>query len=148
MNTFAYYVKVQGGFEPRPSDGLTKDALLFLAMGVKIRGTSSTENAYFEARCKAMSAWMAGKRFRYTTRPYKFKDVVKLQGTMPLHFSGAKVLTKLYKMMREHLAKRTCSHTPGALVAVQVVQMAKYFHLQRAWPGRSGLPPRHGAQQV
>merc|ERR1712139_537853 len=46
---------------------------------------------------------------------------------MPLEFTGAKISTKLYKMMREHQAKGTCSHTFGALDTVQVVQMAKYL---------------------
>merc|ERR1719188_1071414 len=61
------------------------------------------------------------------TRPYKVEDVVKLQGTMPLHFAGAKMSQKLYKMMRDHQANGTCSHTFGALDPVQVVQMAKYL---------------------
>eukprot|EP00972_Heterocapsa_arctica_P000877 122410-Heterocapsa_arctica.AAC.1 len=52
-----------------------KDALLFLVMGMAIRGASSTADADFEARCKAMSAWMADKRFKYSTRPYKVEDV-------------------------------------------------------------------------
>jgi len=97
------------------------------AGGVEIRATSASEDADFAARCKEMSAWMGGERFKYTTRPYKVEDVVKLQGTMPLHFTGAKVSTKLYKMLREHQAKGTCSHTFGALDTVQVVQMAKYL---------------------
>merc|ERR1712232_835170 len=40
---------------------------------------------------------------------------------------GAQISDKLYKMMREHQAKGTCSHTFGALDTVQVVQMAKYL---------------------
>jgi len=74
-----------------------------------------------------MSAWMSSDRFKYTTRPYKVQDVVKLQGTMPLHFAGAKISDKLYKMMRQHQADGTCSHTFGALDPVQAVQMAKYL---------------------
>merc|ERR1719408_551175 len=70
---------------------------------------------------------MKSDRFKYTKRPYTVEDVVKLQGTMPLHFVGAKISDKLYKMMREHQAKGTCSHTFGALDTVQVVQMAKYL---------------------
>jgi len=52
---------------------------------------------------------------------------VKMQGTFPLHFTGAKISDKLYTMMRDHQAKGTCSHTFGALDTVQVVQMAKYL---------------------
>merc|ERR1719226_254220 len=92
-----------------------------------MRGVSAAEDAHFDSRIKEMTAWMAGERFKYTTRPYKVEDVVKLQGTMPLSFTGAKVSEKLYKMLREHQAKGTCSHTFGALDPVQVVQMAKYL---------------------
>merc|ERR1719355_451056 len=74
-----------------------------------------------------MSAWMTSDRFKYTTRPYKVEDVVKLQGTMPLQFTGAKVSQKLYDMMRDHQAKGTASHTFGALDPVQIVQMNKYL---------------------
>merc|ERR1719436_657135 len=70
---------------------------------------------------------MGGERFKHTTRPYKAEDVVKMQGTLPLHFTGAKLSDKLYTMMREHQAKGTCSHTFGALDTVQVTQMAKYL---------------------
>merc|ERR1711972_663485 len=55
------------------------------------------------------------------------EDVAKLQGTMPLHFTGAKISEKLYTMLRHHQAEGTCSHTFGALDTVQVVQMAKYL---------------------
>merc|ERR1719159_1918677 len=74
-----------------------------------------------------MDAWMKSERFKYTTRPYSATDVVKLQGTWPLHYVGAKVSDKLYTMMREHQAEGKCSHTFGALDTVQVVQMAKYL---------------------
>jgi len=94
--------------------------------GVEMRRTSS-EDDDFAGRVKEMAAWMTSDRFKYTKRPYKAEDVVKLQGTMPLHFAGAKVSTKLYKMLREHQANGTCSHTFGALDPVQVVQMAKYL---------------------
>jgi len=87
----------------------------------------SSEDADFAVRVKEMSEWMSSERFEYTTRPYKVEDVVKLQGTMPLMFTGAKVSKKLYKMMRDHQAKGTCSHTFGALDPVQVVQMSKYL---------------------
>merc|ERR1719421_233963 len=70
---------------------------------------------------------MGSERFKYTTRPYKAEDVIKLQGTCPLHFTGAQISTKLYNMLREHQAKGTCSHTFGSLDPVQVCQMAKYL---------------------
>merc|ERR1740121_2943937 len=57
--------------------------------GIEMRGTSASEDAEWAARVKDMAAWMGGERFKHTTRPYKVEDVVKLQGTMPLHFTGA-----------------------------------------------------------
>merc|ERR1719437_309948 len=95
--------------------------------GVEIRATSANEDANFAARVKEMNAWMTSERFKHTTRPFTAEEVVRLQGTLPLHFTGAQVSTKLYDMLREHQAKGTCSHTFGALDAVQVVQMAKYL---------------------
>ncbi|CAE7779868.1 ICL1, partial [Symbiodinium necroappetens] len=92
-----------------------------------MRGVASAEDADFDARVAAMKTWMGAERFKYTTRPYKVEDVVKLQGTMPMYFNGAKISDKLYKMLRDHQAKGTCSHTFGALDTVQVTQMAKYL---------------------
>merc|ERR1719486_954685 len=89
--------------------------------------TAATEDADFAQRVKAMEAWMKSDRFKHTTRPFTAEDVVKLQGTMPLHFTGAAISEKLYNMMRDHQAKGTCSHTFGCLDPVQVVQMAKYL---------------------
>jgi len=95
--------------------------------GVEMRATSGSEDAEFAERVKAMKEWMSSERFKYTKRPYAPEDVIKMQGTLPLHFTGAKVSDKLYKMLREHQANGTCSHTFGALDPVQVVQMAKYL---------------------
>merc|ERR1711865_1228287 len=58
---------------------------------------------------------------------YKVEDVVKLQGTLPLQYAGAKMSAKLYDLMRDHQANGTCSHTFGYLDPVQVTQMAKYL---------------------
>jgi len=95
--------------------------------GVTMQCVSASEDSDFQARVSAMNAWMHSERFKHTTRPYKAEEVVKLQGTLPLHFVGAKISEKLYNMLRDHQAKGTCSHTFGALDPVQVVQMAKYL---------------------
>jgi isocitrate lyase len=92
-----------------------------------MRCTSSSEDADFEARVKAMEQFMKTERFNHITRPYKAADVVKMQGTCPLHFAGAKVSEKLYKLMREGQKNGTTSHTFGALDPVQIVQMNKYL---------------------
>merc|ERR1719388_582322 len=70
---------------------------------------------------------MSQERFKHMKRPYSAADVVKMHGTMPLHFAGAEVSMKLYKMLREHQKNGTCSHTFGALDPVQITQMAKYL---------------------
>merc|ERR1719502_1613850 len=70
---------------------------------------------------------MRSERFKYTTRPYKVEEVVKLQGTFPLQYTGAQVSDKLYTMLREHQKNGTCSHTFGALDPVQVAEMAPYL---------------------
>eukprot|EP00930_Biecheleria_cincta_P056136 TRINITY_DN422_c0_g1_i7.p1 TRINITY_DN422_c0_g1~~TRINITY_DN422_c0_g1_i7.p1 ORF type:complete len:545 (-),score=112.64 TRINITY_DN422_c0_g1_i7:33-1667(-) len=95
--------------------------------GVEIKSVSASEEAFYETRIKEMKAFMGQDRFKHTARPYSVEDVVKLQGTVPLHFTSAKISEKLYSMLREHQAKGTCSHTFGALDTVQVVQMAKYL---------------------
>jgi len=95
--------------------------------GIEMRPVSAQEDADFAARVTAMKAWMATERFKYTKRPYSAEDVIKLQGTVPLHFVGAQISDKLYKMMRQLQAEGKCSHTFGALDTVQVVQMAKYL---------------------
>merc|ERR1719478_832384 len=74
-----------------------------------------------------MDTWMKGDRFKHTTRSFTADDVIRLQGTFPLHFASSQVSAKLYDMLRDHQAKGTCSHTFGALDPVQVVQMAKYL---------------------
>lgn len=96
--------------------------------GVEMRGVSAgNEDADFQARVQAMKTWLGSERYKHTTRPYTAEDVVKLQGTLPLHFTGATQSEKLYKMLREHQKNGVCSHTFGALDPVQVVQMAKYL---------------------
>merc|ERR1719155_316081 len=60
-------------------------------------------------------------------RPYKASDVVKMQGTMPLHFAGSAVSDKLYNLLRQGQKDGTTSHTFGALDPVQIVQMNKYL---------------------
>jgi len=95
--------------------------------GIEMRPTSGSEDENFDARCAEMTTWMNSDRFKHTTRPYGAADVIKLQGSFPLQFTGARMSAKLYAMMRDHQAKGTCSHTFGSLDPVQVTQMAKYL---------------------
>eukprot|EP00971_Amphidinium_carterae_P240779 4780039-Amphidinium_carterae.1 len=70
---------------------------------------------------------MDADRFKHIKRTYSAEDVVHLQGSLALHYNGAKMSEKLYNMLRDYQANGTCSHTFGALDTVQVVQMAKYL---------------------
>mmetsp|Transcript_60742 Transcript_60742/g.112705 ORF Transcript_60742/g.112705 Transcript_60742/m.112705 type:complete len:547 (-) Transcript_60742:299-1939(-) len=85
------------------------------------------EDPNFEKRVSEMQKFMDADRFKHTKRTYSAEDVVHLQGSLPLHYNGAKMSEKLYTMLRDYQAKGTCSHTFGALDPVQVVQMAKYL---------------------
>jgi len=95
--------------------------------GIDAQPTSASEDEHFASRCQQMATFMGSERFKHTTRPYKVEDVVKLQGTLPLQYTGAQMSEKLYSLMRDHQAKGTCSHTFGSLDPVQVTQMAKYL---------------------
>jgi len=95
--------------------------------GIEVRATSANEDETFASRCQEMSAFMSSERFKHTTRPYRVEDIVKLQGTLPLNYTGAQMSDKLYALMRDHQANGTCSHTFGSLDPVQVTQMAKYL---------------------
>jgi len=95
--------------------------------GIEMRPTSGSEDATFDARCAEMTTWLNSDRFKHTTRPYGAEAVIKLQGSFPLQFTGARMSAKLYAMMRDHQSKGTCSHTFGSLDPVQVIQMAKYL---------------------
>jgi isocitrate lyase len=75
-------------------------------------------------RVAEMEAWMNSKRYEFIERPYSAEQVVNFQGSLPLHYTSGAMSEKLYKMMRTHQAKGTCSHTFGALDPVQVVEMA------------------------
>jgi len=95
--------------------------------GVELQATSSGEQATFEKRVSDMKAWMSQERFKHMKRPFSAEQVVKLQGTVPTHYTGVPISEKLYKMMKTHQANGTVSHTFGALDTVQVTQMAKYL---------------------
>jgi len=85
------------------------------------------EDAEFADKVQKMKEWMSQERFHHIKRDHTAEDVIRLQGTMPMHFNSAKMADKLYQMLRKHQAAGTCSHTFGAMDPVQVVQMAKYL---------------------
>ena len=66
--------------------------------------------------------------YRYVKRPYTAVDVAKFQGgpqaPVPV-YASAKQAEKLHALLKDCQAKKTMSHTFGALDTVQVVQMAE-----------------------
>ena len=73
-----------------------------------------------------IQAFISFERLMRTAQLFTTGQVVRLQGTMPLH-SVVKFSEKFFNMMREHQMVGTCSHTFGALDMVQVVLMAMYL---------------------
>ena len=71
----------------------------------------------------AIQAFISFERLMRTAQLFTTGQVVRLQGTMPLH-SVVKFSEKFFNMMREHQMVGTCSHNFGALDMVQVVLMA------------------------
>ena len=74
----------------------------------------------------AMQAFISFERLMRTAQLFTTEQVVRLQGTMTLHYV-VKFSEKLFNMMRERQKVGTCSHTSGALDMVQVVLMAMYL---------------------
>ena len=56
---------------------------------------------------------------------------MKLQGTMPMFFNGAKVSDKLYKMLRDHQA---WSETPKALQPLTSAAAPPYVGMSEGSP--------------
>jgi hypothetical protein len=108
-NKYSRMATFYGGVnEDTTTGGLTlrklaaKDAQVFLAMGVEIRGTSPTEDADFEARCRAMSAWMAcgpgdmGKGCAFALRCANARVLItesELIGALQVCIGGFQVVT-------------------------------------------------------
>ncbi|EFJ17783.1 hypothetical protein SELMODRAFT_420727 [Selaginella moellendorffii] len=85
------------------------------------------EEAEFEAEAAAVEAWWRSDRFRLTRRPYTARDVARLRGTLPIHYPSNEMAKKLWFILKNHQANKSCSRTFGALDPVQVAQMAKYL---------------------
>eukprot|EP00850_Spirogloea_muscicola_P013989 SM000098S25069 [mRNA] locus=s98:45464:48542:+ [translate_table: standard] len=85
------------------------------------------EDRLFNAEVAAVEAWWRQERFQHTKRPYSARDVVKLRGTMPVHYASSDQAKKLWRILKSHQAGGTASRTFGSLDPVQVAQMAKYL---------------------
>ncbi|MCO5592696.1 hypothetical protein L7F22_046699 [Adiantum nelumboides] len=80
-----------------------------------------------EAEAAKVKRWFNSDRFKYTKRPYKAEDVVKLRGTVECLYPSNTMARKLWALLKAHQANSSCSATFGCLDPVQVAQMAKYM---------------------
>ncbi|KAJ7531790.1 hypothetical protein O6H91_14G058600 [Diphasiastrum complanatum] len=85
------------------------------------------EEALFEAEVAEVESWWRSDRFRLTRRPYTAREVVRLRGSLKQHYSSNEMAKKLWHILKNHQANKTCSRTFGSLDPVQVAQMAKYL---------------------
>ena len=63
--------------------------------------TPHTKQMFRNSKVSGSETWLWTTVVTMVTVP-QVEDVVKLQGTFPMYFNGAKVSEKLYKMLREH----------------------------------------------
>lgn len=88
---------------------------------------SDDEEKIFQQEVEEVKQWWKNPRFARTKRPYTAEQVVSKRGTIKQVYPSNEQGKKLYKLLEEHYAKGTPSHTYGALDPVQVTQMAKYL---------------------
>lgn len=85
------------------------------------------EDKIFQQEVDAVKQWWKSPRFARTTRPYTAEQVVSKRGTIKQTYPSDEQGKKLWKLLEQHAATGTTSHTYGALDPVQVTQMAKYL---------------------
>ncbi|PWN47642.1 putative isocitrate lyase [Violaceomyces palustris] len=85
------------------------------------------ETRIFQQEVEAVKKWWKEPRFAGVTRPYTAEQVVSKRGTIQQTYPSNIQAKKLWKILSEHDANKTTSHTYGALDPVQVTQMAKYL---------------------
>jgi len=86
-----------------------------------------SEDAKFDKLIADKAEFMKQNRFVHISRNYNPRDVATLAGSMDTAtvYPSASQATKLYNLLRNHKAKKTATHTFGALDPIQVIQMAK-----------------------
>lgn len=81
----------------------------------------------FNNEVKEFEQFANSGRFKHTDRPYTSAQVVRLRGPVKMSYPGTAPAKKLYTMLEDMAAKKTYSHTFGALDPVQVAQMAPHL---------------------
>jgi len=86
------------------------------------------EERAFQAEVQEVKRWWnSTERFKHVRRPYTAEDVVSKRGTLKQFYPSDTQAKKFWKLIMNHKASKTCSHTFGALDPIQVTQMGKYL---------------------
>jgi len=106
-----------------------------------------TEERTLRSESDQLGKWFETPRFKFTQRPYKAEDVVRLRGTLTRPPLSAFTAMKLYDICRTKFQRKDYTHTFGALDPVQVTQMAKYIETVyvSGWQVRPRATVRRGA---
>jgi len=85
------------------------------------------EDGAHQRRAKKVTRFMQDARFQHCQRPYGAAEVARLQGSEgPLsEYPGSAPSKRLYKILQEKYAAKSCSHTFGVLDPVQIIQLAE-----------------------
>jgi len=92
-----------------------------------LKTASDAEALAVRGRAQDMEAFMSSERFAHKQRPYTALEVACFQGTQDNYtqYRSGVQAAKLHKLLKEHQAKKSCTHTFGSLDPVQVTQMAE-----------------------
>lgn len=89
--------------------------------------SAADEDKIFQQEVEEVKQWWKSSRFARTKRPYTAEQVVSKRGTIKQQYPSNEQGKKMFKLLQQHYAKGTPSHTYGALDPVQITQMSKYL---------------------
>lgn len=87
----------------------------------------ASEQARYEQEVAEVKNWWKDSRWRYTKRPFTAEEIVQKRGTLKISYPSNDQSKKLWKILEQRFAEKTCSATYGCLDPVMVTQMAKYL---------------------
>lgn len=86
-----------------------------------------SEEQYYQDQIKQIDSWWKDDRWSKTTRIYKPEHVASKRGSIQPSYLGNEMSKKLYQLLKNHDANKTCSFTFGALDPIHITQMLKYL---------------------
>ncbi|KAI8377055.1 isocitrate lyase [Choanephora cucurbitarum] len=89
--------------------------------------TVDYEQKLFLEEVEKVKQWWASPRFANVKRPYTAEAIVSKRGYFPIQYRSDVQAKKVWKLLQNHKANGTTSHTFGALDPVQVTQMAPHL---------------------